>query len=116
MKGKALCVAFGISAGITILSLVIIALLMYKAGIGDTVVTCCILATYILSNLAAGFFMGKCVESKRFLWGFVAANVYFVFFILMSLGCGNDGTIGILNWILTYSVIAVSGMLGGMFA
>jgi putative membrane protein (TIGR04086 family) len=60
--------------------------------------------------------MGKHVEQKRYLWGLIAALLYFMVYILISLMVKQDTPIHMMDYVKTLAIIAGSGMLGGMLS
>ncbi len=116
MKIKSICLSFLTSVLLTGISLLLLALWMYRGEPGEMVLSLAILATYLLANFTGGFLLGKCAEKKRYLWGFGLGNAYFLGLFLLSLIFGNAGTTGVIHGALTYGVIALSATLGGMLA
>lgn len=96
------------------LLLLILALLMYKAGIGPRVVSISIILIYVLSTFFAGFIAGKRMNSRKFLWGLLMGVLYFAVLALMSLIVNHSvGAMG--NSFFTTLVLCLGGgMLGGM--
>lgn len=75
-----------------------------------------VLATYVFSNLCAGFRMGKGVKKKQYLWGFVQGLGYVGILFLCS-WIGNSFQMGQLQTMFTIAMLcACSGMFGGMLS
>ena len=62
---KALVLAYAVTG----ILLLVLAFLLYKLGLGESQVNLGIMVIYILSSLLGGFYMGKKVKIRRFLWG-----------------------------------------------
>lgn len=101
---------------ITIFLLLIIALLMLQAGLAGSAVAAAVIITYILSVFVGSFYLGKHVDEKRFIWGLIAAVVYFCIYVIISLVISDNEAIQIGDYIKAFLVMAFSGMLGGMLS
>ncbi len=114
MRIKSVCLSLLVSIVLTVLMLVATAFCMYKWGLSGVGVSICVVAIYVVSNFVGGFLLGKCAKSRRFLWGILLATGYFVFYLLLGAGVPSNEGVGIGNAVITYIIIASSGMLGGM--
>lgn len=96
--------------------LLLLAFILYKFRISESIVNIAVIVIYISVTFAAGFIAGKYYKVKKFLWGLVLGSVYFLILILVSLiGGVSDAVIGsgvVTTWILC----AGGGMLGGMLS
>ena len=109
---KTLLFSYIITGGL----LLLLAFLLYKFKLQETVVSIGIIAIYIISTFLAGFVTGKKVGEKKFLWGLVVGSAYFVILLIVSL-CINQSTADIANDLLTtFLMCAGSAMLGGMLS
>jgi putative membrane protein (TIGR04086 family) len=69
---------------------------------------------YAVVGLAGGFFMGKMMKVRKFLWGIAAGLSYFGCLMLVSL-IVNGGTIeDMVQLLITFVLIEASSMIGGM--
>lgn len=99
---------------ITVILLCFAALLMYKMDLSGKGVGIMLVAAYILSNFIAGFFMGKKVEKRQFLWGFLVGLGYFFIVFLVSF-LGNDYNVGDMGrCVLVFFLCTMSALFGGM--
>ena len=71
---------------LTVASLMLLALLLYKFRFGEMVVNVGIILIYILACFVSGFLTGKRMERRKFLWGFVVGLGYFIILLLVSFG------------------------------
>ena len=65
-----------ISYLITIILLFAVAVVVYKVGISDTVLSGLITAVYIFATFLGGFVTGKKVQEKKFVWGALFGFTY----------------------------------------
>ena len=101
---------------LTVASLMLLALLLYKFRFGEMVVNVGIILIYILACFVSGFLTGKRMERRKFLWGFVVGLGYFIILLLVSYGLKSEtGQLGG-DMISTLFLCAASGMLGGMLS
>lgn len=99
---------------ITAVLLLLSAFFMYKTNMSNTAVSILLVATYILSNLIAGWRMGKSVEKRQFLWGMFIGLGYFAMVMLVSF-VGNQFFMADLSKILlVFFLCVLSGLFGGM--
>lgn len=96
--------------------LLLLAFILYKFRISESIVNIAVIVIYISVTFAAGFIAGKYYKVKKFLWGLVLGSIYFLIMVLVSLiGGVSDAVIGsgvVTTWILC----AGGGMLGGMLS
>lgn len=109
---KALIFAYIVSAII----LFFLSLILYKAQISSGAVSVGVILTYILSTFVGGFFLGKKVESKKFLWGLVLGVIYFVIILVISLILNKAAFDSIGSMITVLGMCLLGGMLGGMIS
>lgn len=101
---------------VTGIFLVILALLLYKAGLSEEMVNGGILLIYVISSFAGGFVIGKLSGNRKFAWGLSAGVLYFVLLLVISLGLYHSVQTDIINLATTFLLCAGGGMLGGMVA
>ncbi len=101
---------------ITGISLLILALLLYRLNLDEGKVTIGIIVIYVLSCFLGGLFVGKKAGRQKFLWGMILGLSYFLLLTAVSaitepgLGAGWKG-------LATSFVMCMgAGMLGGMFS
>ena len=100
----------------TLFLLLLISFIMLQTGMSTGAASIAVIITYVVSVFAGGFYMGKHVEQKRYLWGLIAALLYFIIYILISLMINQDTPIQFFEYVKTFLIIAFSGMLGGMLS
>ncbi len=99
---------------VTGISLVILALLLYKAGLSEEMVNAGILLIYVISSFSGGFVMGKLTGNRKFLWGLVTGILYFALLVVISLGLYHSLQTDLMNLATTFLLCTGGGMLGGM--
>lgn len=101
---------------VTGIFLAALALLLYKAGLGEEMVNGGILLIYVISSFSGGFVMGKLTGNRKFLWGMLTGILYFVLLFVITLGMYRFVETDIVNLFTTFLLCAGGGMLGGMAA
>ena len=94
--------------------LLILTLLLYKAGLSEENVNAGIILTYLISTFAGGFVIGKLMGVRKFLWGLLTGVLYSVLLLLISLGVYHSVQGEPVNLLTTFLLCAGGGMLGGM--
>ena len=107
---KALLCAY-VMTGILLL---ILTVLLYKAGLSEENINAGIILTYVISTFSGGFVIGKLAGVKKFLWGLLLGIMYFVLLLLISLGIYHSLQSYLLNRVTTLLRGAGGGMLGRM--
>lgn len=92
-----------------------ISFLLYKFNLSEQAVEAGIMATYLLSAFIGGFFTGKQVKFRRFIWGALAGILYFAFLVLISIGVYRSSFVGT-EGMLVFGVCLAGGTLGGMLS
>ena len=101
---------------VTITILLILAVLMYKIGLGEGMVDGGIVAAYIISCFLGGFLMGKIQKTRKFIWGMIIGCIYYAVLLLAAV-LMRQNDVPVFGNILTSAVMCVgSGMLGGMLS
>ena len=99
---------------ITAFVLLILALLMLKLDLSGAVLSGGINFAYIISAFIGGFFVGKKVEQKKFLWGFIMGVFYFLIIMLITLFINRSSPLPMGSLLTVFIISSMSGMLGGM--
>ena len=109
---KVLTVSYAFTAAL----LLLLAALVFYAGIPEKAVSIGIVLVYILSCLLAGVFMGKLQKNKRFLWGIVMGAMYFAVLLMLTGVVGKGLSEVGSDFGTTLFICLGSGMLGGMIS
>ena len=70
---KALLAAYIVTGGL----LLLLALLLYKLRLSESVINLSITAIYLIACFLAGFLMGKMMKTRKYLWGAAGGLLYF---------------------------------------
>ncbi len=109
---KCMLAAYILTAGL----LLLLAMMLYRFGLSEKVVSICIIVIYIVVTFLAGFIAGKRAGEKKFLWGLAMGCIYFLILTAVSLivnkGFENAGG----SLITVFALCGGSGMLGGMIS
>lgn len=101
---------------VTGILLLILTLLLYKAGLSEESINAGIILTYVISTFSGGFVVGKLTKVRKFLWGLLLGVLYFVLLTLISLGVYHSLQSDLMNLATTFLLCAGGGMLGGMIS
>lgn len=107
---KCLLLSYLLTTGL----LLLLALMLYRFGLSEKVVSVCIVAIYIIVTFFAGFLAGKREGSRKFLWGLLIGSLYFIILLIVSLIVNHGMTNVSGNFFTVLFLCAGSGMLGGM--
>lgn len=101
---------------VTAFLLFLLALLLYKCRISESLVNIGITAIYIISSFLAGFLEGKMMKTHKFLWGAAAGLLYFSILSLVSLAVGQGFEGSSSHFVSTLLLCILGGTLGGMLS
>ena len=101
---------------VTGILLLILTLLLYKAGLSEENINAGIILTYVISTFSGGFVIGKLTGARKILWGLLLGVVYFLLLTLISLGIYHSLQSDLMNLTTTFLLCAGGGMLGGMIS
>lgn len=101
---------------ITGISLLILALLLFKLQLDEGKVTIGIIVIYILSCFLGGFFVGKKAGQQKFLWGMFLGLAYFLLLTAVSALTEPGLASGWKGLVTSFVMCMGAGMLGGMIS
>ena len=113
-KGMVLLKSLVISYFVTGLLLMLLAFLLYKFHLGEGVVCFGIIVIYVLAAFLAGYYSGKKLKSKKFLWGLCVGASYFLILLGISFAVNRGFGDEMKDFVSTLVLCIGSGMLGGM--
>ena len=109
---KCMLAAYLLTAGL----LLLLALMLYRFGLSEKIVSIGIILIYIVVTFLAGFLAGKRAGEKKFIWGFAMGCVYFLILMAVSM-IVNRGMEEVSSGLVTvFLLCGGSGMLGGMLS
>lgn len=94
--------------------LLILALLLYKAGLSEQMGAAAMVAVYVAAAAVGGFLAGRKMQKKKFAWGLLAGAFYFAILFLLSLLAGSAGIEWDASFLTTLLLCLAGGTLGGM--
>ena len=68
---KCLLLSYLLTTGL----LLLLALMLYRFGLSEKIVSVCIVAIYIIVTFFAGFLTGKREGSRKYLWGLLLGSL-----------------------------------------
>lgn len=101
---------------VTGILLLLLTLLLYKAGLSEENINAGIILTYVISTFSGGFVIGKLTGVKKFLWGLLTGLIYFILLLLITLGVYHTLQSNPAELVTTLLLCAGGGMLGGMIS
>ncbi len=108
---KALLAAYIVTGGL----LLLLALLLYKLRLSESVINLSITAIYLIACFLTGFLMGKMMKTRKYLWGAAGGLLYFALLALISLAA-RQGSAEASSFITTLLLCTAGGTLGGMLS
>lgn len=105
-----------ISYIITAFLLLLFSFLMLKMDLPSIVISGGINFAYIVSAFIGGFFVGKRLEQRKFLWGLAMGALYFVVLLMVSLLMNRVSPLPFGGLFTVFIICGLSGMLGGMIS
>lgn len=99
---------------VTGILLMILAGMLYKMQLSESVVSAGVVVIYVVSGFLGGFLAGKIMKSRRFLWGMVMGGCYFLILIIGSIAFQHGIGMDIGRFFTTLILCTASGMIGGM--
>ncbi len=96
--------------------LLLLALFVYRFGLTEKAVSLTIIGIYIGVTFCSGFFMGKKIKTRKFLWGLLMGTLYFLVLVVLSLAVNHSFKDVATNFFSVLIMCAGSGMLGGMLS
>jgi len=111
-------ITLGVMYLISGMMLLLLAVLLYQFDLSEEAVRIGVVAIYITTGFAGGFFIGRQLKDKKYLWGLLAGGIYFIILFVLSLVIryGSDEAVlfDAARILTTVVLCAVSGMAGGM--
>ena len=99
---------------VTGLLLLLLALLLYKLQLSESVVNIGIIAIYVAACFLGGFLEGKKKKTRKFLWGGAFGLLYFAVLAIISLAVGQGFSGSSSHFVTTLILCMAGGTLGGM--
>lgn len=107
---KALLVSYVLTGGL----LLLLALLLYRFSLSESIVSISIIAIYVVASFIAGSLAGNKMEARKFMWGLLMGVLYFLILVVVSLVVNHSLKDVATNFFTVFILCAAGGMLGGM--
>lgn len=101
---------------VTGISLLLLSVLLYKFEWNEHLVSAAIVAVYVLSTVVGGIVIGKLVRTRRFFWGLLLGNLYFILFLVITIILYRSLSGNGLNMLTAWILCTGGGMTGGMIS
>ena len=99
---------------VTVLSLTVLSLVMYRMNPGEKVLSLGIILTYIVSGFLGGLYMGHKMDRRKFLWGMGTGLCYFLVLCALS-ACLPAGEVTDSGAVISAACFCIlAGCVGGM--
>ena len=99
---------------VTGISLLLLSVLLYKFEWNEHLVSAAIVAVYVLSTVVGGIVIGKLVRTRRFFWGLLLGNLYFILLLVITIILYRSLSGNGLNMLTAWILCTGGGMTGGM--
>ena len=101
---------------VTGISLLLLSVLLYKFEWNEHLVSAAIVAVYVLSTVVGGIVIGKLVRTRRFFWGLLLGNLYFILLLVITIVLYRSLSGNGLNMLTAWILCTGGGMTGGMIS
>lgn len=101
---------------VTGISLLLLSVLLYKFEWNEHFVSAAIVAVYVLSTVVGGIVIGKLVRTRRFFWGLLLGNLYFILLLVITIILYRSLSGNGLNMLTAWILCTGGGMTGGMIS
>lgn len=99
---------------VTGLLLLLLAFLLYKLQLAESIVNVGIIAIYVIACFLGGFLEGKMMKTRKFIWGGAFGLLYFAVLAIISLAVGQGFSGSSSHFVTTLILCMAGGTLGGM--
>ena len=101
---------------VTGISLLLLSVLLYKFEWNEHLVSAAIVAVYVLSTVVGGIVIGRLVRTRRFFWGLLLGNLYFILLLVITIILYRSLSGNGLNMLTAWILCTGGGMTGGMIS
>lgn len=101
---------------VTGISLLLLSVMLYKFEWNEHLVSAAIVAVYVLSTVVGGIVIGKLVRTRRFFWGLLLGNLYFILLLIITIILYRSLSGNGLNMLTAWILCTGGGMTGGMIS
>lgn len=105
-----------LSYAVTGVLLVVLAYLVFKFQLAESVTDIAIVAIYVIVTFIGAFITGKSVKEQKFLWGFLLGFLYILIISLVAIAIGHTFHVASTANLTTAALCVGGGLLGGMLS
>lgn len=109
---KALILSYVVSG----LILLLLAFLLYQFQLSEQVIKAGVLAVYVISCLAGGWYIGRKIGNRKFAWGFLEGILYFVVLLVVSMILNKSSIVYSQHLVTAFAMCVLGGTIGGMIS
>ncbi|MBR3834174.1 MAG: TIGR04086 family membrane protein [Lachnospiraceae bacterium] len=100
----------------TTILIALFAFIMFKFNVSENVIALGVTVIYVLSCGLGGFYIGKVIGERKFMWGLLVGAIYLVVLFMVSAIVGGDKSLLSENVLSLVLLCLGGGTLGGMLA
>ena len=104
------------SYAVTGVLLAVLAFLVYKFELAESVTDMAIIAIYVIVTFLGAFIIGKRIKEQKFLWGLLLGALYILIITAVAVILGNAFHVTSTANITTAALCIGGGLLGGMLS
>lgn len=104
------------SYALTGVLLALLAFLVFKFQLTETVTDLVIVAIYVMVTFLGAFVIGKKVKERKFLWGFLLGFMYILIISVVAIALGHVFQVNSTANLTTAALCIGGGLLGGMLS
>jgi putative membrane protein (TIGR04086 family) len=105
-----------VSYAVTGVLLMLLALLVFKFQLSESVTGMVIIAIYVLVTFLGAFLTGKRVREQKFLWGLLLGILYILIISVVAIALGKTFQVASTADLTTAALCIGGGLLGGMMS
>ncbi len=105
-----------ISYAVTGILLVLLAFLVFKFQLAESITDIAIVAIYVIVTFIGGFITGKKVKEQKFLWGLLLGLLYILIISAVAIAIGQAFHVTSTANLSTAALCIGGGLLGGMLS
>jgi putative membrane protein (TIGR04086 family) len=109
---KGLIVSYAVTGAL----LMLLALLVFKFQLSESVTGMAIIAIYVLVTFFGAFLTGKRVREQKFLWGLLLGILYILIISVVAVALGKTFHVASTADLTTAALCIGGGLLGGMMS
>lgn len=98
------------------LLIVLLAFVMFKGQIGDSVMSALLIVALCLSTFLGAWYFAKHAESRRFLWGLGFGAAFFIIYLVLTISLSPDFSVQLERSLTMLAFALLSGCVGGMLS